>query len=206
MVLLAVTAKAQFQKGTTHFGATISAEGTGTHSKGNSIEYKSGNHNLSPSVQTGWMVKDNRMFGLRLGSTMVLRSSKFEDSGPLNRFIDNTYSLNFSPFIRHYKVINDKWALFLDAGLEGSYIWSVNKVDDLSEKENGYGVGLYVQPGITYRISPRFALETDLQLFSLGVGYTDFKKVEGFNFNAGITSGIGSYFGVRAAWYLQKSN
>lgn len=206
MLLLAGTTKAQFQKGTVHFGATISAEGTGTHSKGNSTDYKSGNHNLSPSIQMGWLLKDNRMFGLRLGSTMMLRSSKFKDSGPFSRFTDNTYSLNFSPFIRHYKTINDKWALFLDSGLEGSYSWSVRKGEDLSEKANGYGVGLYVQPGITYRISPRFALETDLQLLSLAVGYTNFKKTEGFNFNAGITSGIGNYFGVRAAWYLQKSN
>lgn len=206
MMLLAGSARAQLQKGTKHFGATISAEGTGTHSKGNSTDYKNSNHYISPSIQAGWLIRDNRMFGLRLSSTFVPRSSKVDYSGQLNRFSDNTYSVNLSPFIRHYKTINAKWALFLQSGVEGSYTWYANKVDDLSEKDNGYGVGLYVLPGITYRISPRFALETDLQLLSLNVGYANYAKSKGFNFNAGITSGIGSYFGVRAAWYLQKSN
>jgi len=206
MFFLAGEAEAQFEKGTTHWGATISADGTGTHSKGNSTDYKTGNHNLSPSIQMGWLIKDNRMFGLRLTSMVALRSSKFEDSGPLNHFSDNYYSLSLSPFIRQYKTLNAKWALFLQSGVEGAYNWSVSKVDDVSEKEDGYGAGLYVFPGITYRISPRFALETDLQFLSLNVGYSNFAKSEGFNFYAGITSGIGSYFGVRAAWYLQKSN
>lgn len=205
-LLLAGKAEAQFQKGTTHFGATISAEGTGTHSKGNSTDYKTGNHNVSPSIQMGWMLKDNRMFGWRLTSAIALRNTKIEQSGPADRSSDNFYSLGLSPFIRQYKTINAKWALFVQGGLEGSYSWSVSKIGDVSEKENGYGAGLYVYPGITYRVTPRFALETDLQLFSLNAGYSNFEKSEGFNFNAGITSGIGSYFGVRAAWYLQKSN
>jgi hypothetical protein len=206
MLLLAGSAEAQLQKGTVHWGATISADGAGTHSKGSSADSKTGNHSIYPSIQAGWLIKDNRMFGLRLASSIVLRSTKFEDSGPLNHFSDNIYSLKLSPFIRQYKTINEKWALFLQSGVEGSYIWSVRKVDDISEKENGYGVRLYVQPGITYRISPRFAIETDLQLLSLALGYTNFAKSDGFNFNAGITSSISSYFGVRAAWYLQKSN
>ncbi|SDE99766.1 hypothetical protein SAMN04487996_108159 [Dyadobacter soli] len=206
LMLLAGTAEAQFEKGTAHWGATISAEGTETHTKGNSTDYKNGNHSVSPSIQAGWLIKDNRMFGLRLTSTIGLSNSKIEGSGPLNHFADNTYSLRLSPFIRHYKTLNPKWALFLQTGVEGAYIWSVKEVDDFTEKNNGYEAGLYVFPGISYRISPRFALETDLQLLSLNVGYSNFEKSEGFNFNAGITSGIGSYFGVRAAWYLQKSN
>lgn len=206
MLLLAQKAEAQFQKGTVHWGATISADGAATKSKAAAMDAgKSAGHDISPSVQMGWFTRDNRMFGLRLNSTLALRNWEIQPSGPMSRFANNNYSLRLSPFIRQYKTITPKWALFLQSGLEGSYIWSVAKMDDYSEKEHGYGVGLYVLPGITYRISSRFAIESDLQLLSLRIGYTHFAKSDDFNFNAGITSGIGNYFGVRAAWYLQKS-
>lgn len=210
MLFLAGKAEAQLQKGTTHFGATISAAGEGTLSESSSgpVEYsnKSNLHGISPSLQSGWMIRDNRMFGFRLTSGISLRSTKFEGSDPLNHFIDNSYSLSLSPFIRHYKPINSKWALFLQSGVEGSYIWSKTKVDGAVEKEDGYRIGLYVLPGITYWISLRFAIESDLRLLSLAANYSDLNDSKTFNFNAGITSGIDSYFGVRAAWYLQKSN
>ncbi|MBO9613916.1 MAG: hypothetical protein J7619_14530 [Dyadobacter sp.] len=210
MLLLAGQAEAQLQKGTTHFGATIGASGDGARSKSSSgpVEYsdKSNSHGIAPSLQTGWMIRDNRMFGFRLTSGIVLRNTKYEGTGPLNHFVNNNYSLSLSPFIRHYKSINSKWALFLQSGVEGSYVWSKTKTNDAVEKENGYTVGLYVLPGITYWISPRFAIESDLRLLSLAANYTDFNDSKTFTFNAGITSGINSYFGVRAAWYLQKSN
>jgi len=152
------------------------------------------------------MIKNNRMFGLRLVSGISLRNTKFEDIGPFNKISNNSYSLSLSPFIRQYKPINDKWALFLQSGVEGSYLWSKYKVDEGAEKHSGYRAGLYVLPGITYWVSPRFAIESDLRLLSLSMNYTDFLESNTFNFNAGITSGINSYFGVRAAWYLQKTN
>jgi hypothetical protein len=210
MLFLAGTAEAQLQKGTTHFGATISADGSGAKIKTppSPTQYtnKVSSHNIAPSIQAGWMIRDNRMFGLRLGSEISLKNTKFQDVGPFYKIYTNSYSLSLSPFIRQYKPINAKWALFLQSGVEGSYIWSKFKVDDGTEKNDGYRVGLYVLPGITYWVSPRFAIESDLRLLSLAVNYTDFLESNTFNFNAGITSGINSYFGVRAAWYLQKSN
>lgn len=209
-MLLAGEAEAQLQKGTTHFGATISGDGSGAKSKTSPSPAQNtsttSSHNISPSIQAGWMIRDNRMFGLRLISGITLRNTKFEDIGSLYRSTDNFSSLGLSPFIRQYKPINSKWALFLQSGVEGSYFWSKYKMNDVTEKENGYRVGLYVLPGITYWVSQRFAIESDLRLLSLAVNYTDFKDLNTFSFNAGVTSGINSYFGVRAAWYFQKSN
>lgn len=210
MLFLAGEAEAQLQKGTSHFGATISANGNGTRTESSSgpVEYKntSNSHDFFPSLQAGWMIRDNRMFGLRLTSGIGLRKTIFEGTSPLNHFVTNNYSLSLSPFIRHYKPINSKWALFLQSGVEGSYVWSKSKIDDAAEKKDGYGIGLYVLPGITYWVSPRFAIESDLRLLSLAVNYSDVNDSKTFSLNAGITSGISSYFGVRAAWYLQKSN
>ncbi len=207
MLLQAGSAEAQFQKGTKYWGATISANGDFVRSKDlPKMDNVSNNHNIVPSIQAGWLVKDNTMFGLRLSSALALRKGTSELQGTKYESVSNAASVNLSPFIRHYKSINEKWAIFLQTGFEGTYLRSKDRYTDNTVRENGYGLGIYVLPGISYRITPRFALESDLNVLSLAVNYTNFKDVNNFYFNAGVNSGIQSYFGIRASWYLQKSN
>lgn len=209
MLFLAGSAEAQLQKGTKHFGATISADGSAMKSKGLSSAYQSKGtnnmHNISPSVQTGWMTRDNRMFGFELNSYFAWRKITSKTSSDY-KYIDNYSSVGLSPFIRHYKPIDNKWAIFLQSGVEGAYMWTKKEDSGVTKKNDGFAAGVSVHPGIVYWISPRFAIESDLQLLSLRLAYTDFASSKSLNFKAGITSGINNYFGVRAAWYLQKSN
>lgn len=206
-LLLAGNAEAQLQKGTKYWGATISTDGHSLHSESlPSVESKSNNHNIAPSIQAGWMFKDNRMFGLRLSSVVALRKGISEQQGNKNENVSNYTSVGLSPFIRHYKSINEKWAIFLQTGFEGAYFRTKDKYTNITEHENGYGLGIYVLPGISYWVTPRFALESDVNVLSLALNYTSMEDVNNFNFNAGVTSGIQSYFGIRASWYLQKSN
>ncbi|PSL28679.1 hypothetical protein [Dyadobacter jiangsuensis] len=209
MLFLAGRAEAQLQKGTAHFGATISADGSAMKSKGLSSAHQtkgSNNmHNISPSVQTGWMIRDNRMFGFEVNSYFAWRKITSKSTSDY-KYIDNYSSVGLSPFIRHYKPINSKWALFLQSGVDGAYMWTKKEDSGITKKDNGFAAGVSAHPGIVYWVSPRFAIESDLQLLSLRLAYTDFNSSKNFNFKAGITSGIGNYFGVRAAWYLQKSN
>lgn len=206
MLFLVGSARAQLQKGTMHWGAAIAADGSLSHSKVlPNVDYKANAHNLSPSIQTGWMFKDNKMFGLRLGSTLTFGKTTSGLADQLE-YTNTLGSLTLSPFVRHYKMINSKLAIFLQTGAEGTYYWSKSKSPDDSNHDSGFGAGLYLLPGITYFVSPRFAIESDLSLLSLGVSYSDFANWKNFNFNAGIRSSIDSYFGIRASWYLQKSN
>lgn len=207
MLLLAGKAEAQLQKGTMHWGATISADGQVLHSESlPTVDSKTNNHNIVPSIQAGWLVKDNRMFGLRLSSTIALRKGASDVQGNEYENVNNYSSVSLSPFVRHYKSINSKWAIFLQTGFEGAYFRTKEKFMSATEHENGYGLGIYVLPGISYWVTPRFAIESDVNVLSLALNYTDMQDVSKFNFSAGVNSGIQNYFGIRASWYLQKSN
>ncbi|WP_353721596.1 hypothetical protein [Dyadobacter sp. 676] len=206
ILLLAGRAEAQFQKGTVHWGATISSEGTISRFESfQSIETKNNSHMISPSVQFGKFVRDNTMFGLRITPSFNLLNSEVTAQNTNNKFKNNSLTVNLSPFVRRYKFLSEKWAIFIQPGLNLAYLRSKASSQD-EELTNGYGGGIYVVPGIIYQITPRFALESDLNLLSLNLNYYHMDDWDHFHFNAGATSGIQSYFGLRASWYLTKSN
>lgn len=122
------------------------------------------------------------------------------------RFIDAAY--NLSPFIRHYKTLNEKWYAFLNTSVNGSYLRSTLRSNAVMEEytKNGYAVGLAVVPGIAYRLKSRFALEADINLLSLGIGYNHMNNNNSFTFNTAVTTDLTNIFSLRASWYIQKAN
>lgn len=209
MLLLAGRAEAQFEKGTKHWGATISLDGSLQSLKGDD-DYgtaKFSNHNLSPAVQFGKFTRDNTMLGLRLSPYFNFYKTSRDNTSSDFDVRDNYMRLTLSPFIRQYKSLNPKWALFLEPGLNLSYIRSTDK-DANGEKDHddGFAAGAYILPGIVYRVTPRFALEADVNVLSFNLLYSNFPSSNSFGFNAGITSNIQQYFSLRASWYLTKSN
>ncbi|GGM79684.1 hypothetical protein GCM10010967_09290 [Dyadobacter beijingensis] len=206
MVFLAGRAEAQFQKGTVHWGATISAEGTLSNFETyESNRLKTGVHTITPSVQFGKFFKDNSLFGARLLSSFNYNKSDLKGPNSDNEYKNNNTNLSLSLFVRRYKFLGEKWAIFLEPGINLSYYHGKNTSDDV-ETSNGYGGGIYIRPGIVYRVSPRFAIESDLNVLSLNLQYYHMKDWDNFHFSAGATSGIQSYFGLRASWYLTQSN
>lgn len=208
MLFLAGSAEAQFEKGTKHWGATIGFSGSSQNYKtGDFIKYSQAGHSVNPAVQFGKFTKDNTMLGLRLTPSLSFskqtqndRNSDFEAT--------NTYtSVTLSPFIRRYKSLGTKWAIFLQPGLNISYMRGVTKRSDAEkDHDDGFGAGAYVLPGIVYRVTPRFALEADANVLSLNLTYSNFASTNAFGFNAGFTSNIQQYFSIRASWYLTTSN
>ena len=206
MLFLAGSAEAQFQKGTVHWGATISAEGSLNNLKTyESVEVKTNSHVISPSVQFGRFIRENTMFGLKLTPTFNLYNNDLAGPNVEQKYKSNYTTITLSPFVRRYKFLSEKWAIFLQPGLNLSYFHGKNTSAE-DETSNGYGGGIYIVPGIVYRVSPRFAIESDLNVLSLNLNYFHMEDWDNFQFSAGATSSIQSYFGLRASWYLTKSN
>ncbi|MEO6684812.1 MAG: hypothetical protein ABIN24_02565 [Dyadobacter sp.] len=201
--------KAQLQKGTKYVGATISFNGT--HQ---SFDYtpnvtnntgKYSTFNVNPSFQFGKFVKDNRMIGIGIGTSMAFGKSKSSNSGQDYLYKSGSIAYNLSPYIRHYKSLSPKWAIFLNSSVNLAYFHFKNSSNGDVKKNDGYSAGLYITPGISYWITPRFALQTDLNFLSLSAGYGHLPAAKNFFFNSAVTSSLTNYFSVRASWYLQKN-
>ena len=204
-VCLAVPVQAQLQKGTKYLGATVSFGGSqGRVEGGPGTTSIQNSFSANPSLQAGVFIKDKTMLGIGFGSALnfLWTKSKPAQSLPVYKTTYQVYSL--TPFIRHYKSLSGKWAIFLNSSAQVSLLTNKIFTDNITVKEDGYSVGLQVTPGISYWITPRFALETDINLLSLGAGYQDLFNTKTLYFNSAVTSNLSSYFSVRASWYLHK--
>ncbi|WP_221393956.1 hypothetical protein [Dyadobacter sp. NIV53] len=200
-----VSVQAQLQKGTKYWAGTIRFNGINSTSKIDTYSYKS-NFNyfsVSPSIQTGWFIKDNRLVGIGIGSSINFSRAKNKSDDQSNRSGWNRNSFSLSPYIRQYKSVGKKWAIFLNSSADLSYLRYADM--DGSEKtvENGYSFGVKVVPGISYWISPRFAIESDVNLLSLQLGYQKANHTNSVFFDSGVTTALSNYFSIRASWYLQ---
>lgn len=202
---LPIAAKAQLQKDTKYVGATLHFNGSNTRHNSEDLNGSSKSNSLAlfPSFQYGKIVHDNVMFGVGIGgdiSFYTLTSNSF----PVDKWKLSDQKFSLSPFVRHYKPLSPKWAVFIQTALDLSYLHYRSSNAGVTDKENGWGAGVRVNPGVSYWISPRFALESDINLLSLGLSYQKFMGSDRVNFNSVATSNLNSYFSVRASWYLQK--
>lgn len=204
-----IPVKAQLQKGTKYLGATISFNGNHQSvdytSSVNNNTSKYSAFNMNPSFQFGKFIKDNRMVGIGIGTSMAFSKSKSSYSGQDNIYKSGNIAYNLSPYIRHYKSLSPKWAVFLNSSVNLAYLHFKNTSNGVAKKNDGYSAGLYLSPGISYWITPRFALQTDLNFLSLSAGYSHLPTAKNFYFNSAVTTGLTNYFSVRASWYLQKN-
>ncbi|HEV7380338.1 MAG TPA: hypothetical protein VGN64_11120, partial [Dyadobacter sp.] len=97
-----------------------------------------------------------------------------------------------------------KWAVFLTSSANIGLYRNKNESATNTTKTSGFSTGLNVKPGIAYWITPRFSLESDINLLSLEAGYSSFEESNSFYFRSAATSSLNGYFSVRAAWYIQK--
>lgn len=196
---------AQVSQGTGFVGATISFNTVGQKNNNNDAAIsREASINAAPSFQVGHFIRENQMIGVGVGSNLQFATYKSEFNGSENKTQVSDVLLSLSPYFRQYKTLGTKWALFLQASASGSYRMFTAKGLTEKNKENGFGAGLQVLPGITYRITPRFALESDINLLSLGVNFNRFDKNNNFSFASIATSSLTNYFSIRAAWYIQR--
>jgi hypothetical protein len=199
--------RAQLQKGTRYWGATIASNGE-IYSQDYQLPYKSDGSifNIYPSLRTGWFFKENTMFGVDLSPSISFSRSKNNFSGTESKYEYNGIAVNLTPYIRKYKSLSTKWLLYVHSGVNLNYIRTKNTSSDESDFANGYGAGLNIVPGVAYRLTPRFWLESDISVFNLNLSYLNFNDNNRVSFQTGLRSEIQQYFTLRAAWYIQKSN
>lgn len=202
-LLLHLPVTAQLQKGTGYLGATINLNGSNMKFP-NEVSSGLNQIGINPSVQLGKFIKDNVMIGIGLGANNSYASSWHDTGNDRRKIKSNQNEFYLSPYIRHYKSLNAKWAIFLTSSARVSFIKSKRDDGIRTNTDDGYTVGLNVTPGLAFWITPRFSLESDINLLSLDAGYKDFSDVKSFYFRSGVTSKLDGYFSVRAAWYFQK--
>lgn len=205
---LAGETMAQIPAGTRYRAATLSFEGSNQRIERPLTKNNTSSNFLNPSFQIGKFTGNNKMLGIGLGANYNFTKGIYMDLGPeINqRYINAAYTL--SPFIRHYKTLSEKWYAFLNTSVNGSYLRSTLRSNAVTENytKNGFAVGLAVVPGIAYRLKSRFALEADVNLLSLGIGYNQMNDINSFTFNTAVTTGLTNIFSLRASWYIQKAN
>jgi hypothetical protein len=202
---LVVPAQAQLQKGTKYVAATISFNGRHSDNQYDAgSSFKTNTVSIFPSMQFGKFIRENRMIGLGLGANLIFIRTKNQSSSQSYDSGLNSFAYAVSPYIRHYKPLSAKWALFLNSSVNLTYNHYKNFDDQDSKKQDGYSAGIQLTPGISYWITPRFAVESDLNFLSLAAGYQHLPGARNIYFNSAVTSNLTSYFSVRASWYLQK--
>jgi|GEM_PF-2187853 len=206
-IWIALPSQAQLQKGTMYLGATVTFDGSAVRPE--ILNLKSyGEYNrfaINPSFMMGKFFADNKMFGVGVGGPFIFGwGNSPNPDGTENKSHVTQGAYTLSPYLRHYKSLNSKWALFLTSAVDLAYlnISEKNRIEKASR--NGVSAGLRIVPGISYWITPRFALESDVNLFSLSAGYKNFFETKSIYFNSAVTTGVTSYFSVRASWYIQK--
>lgn len=205
---LVVPAYSQLQKGTTYLAATVTFDGIDRHSEfiNNTSSGSSNSLQINPSVQFGKFFGENKMIGIGFGGPMLMNWGKSRDSNGNESKYNSIYGMyTLSPYIRNYKPLSPKWALFLTSSVDVAYIKSSDKYAGVKTKRDGFSAGLRIVPGISYWISPRVAIESDINLLSLSLGYRSYQDTKSVYFDSAVTTGLDSYFSVRASWYIQKN-
>ncbi|WP_159471053.1 hypothetical protein [Dyadobacter sp. 3J3] len=198
---------AQLQPGVKYVGATINFNGYNQNSDFgyNNNNIKSNLISINPSLQFGKFIKENRMIGIGLGTNIILVNGKTLSSNVVYHGRTTNVAYSLSPYIRHYKSLSPKWAVFLNSSVVLTYSHNKSSGNQLpTTKTDGYAGGIQLTPGISYWITPRFALESDLNFLSLAAGYQSLWGEKNMYFNSAVTSDLTRSFSVRAAWYLQK--
>lgn len=201
--------RAQVQKGTKYLGGTVSVKGEVKNGKGefDNSTLKINEHTISPELQWGKFTNATTMIGLgaRYGFSWV----KYSSGSPASNSSSNiSQSVTLLPFIRKYKSLGERWAVFLHAEIGPTYNWSKSKstfsVSDYNKSHN-WQYELSVKPGVVYFLPKKnLAIEGYADVLSLGASYTNFPNDSGrnFNFATGFSTDFPSYFTVRIAKYL----
>lgn len=185
----------QVEKGTVLLGGSVGFN-TNHYNSGKYYNEDQTSYDLSPAV--GYFFTDHFAAGLELNYNH--RKYNYESSDPANiyGYSDKTNGYGVGPFVRYYKSLSDKVALFG----HGSFIYNgyqTKRVFDSSTNNNftlnNSGFNASLRPGIVFFPAKKFGF----QLTAGSIGYSTSKnnydldnyddtKTSNFNINLGISS------------------
>ena len=206
-------ARAQVEKGTKYWGGTVSLNGEVQSSRekiGTSTSNNS-RHTISPEVQWGKFTNATTMIGLgaRYGFTWSKNASGIASTPNSSYSSSGTnQSIALLPFIRKYKRMGERWAVFLHTEVGPTYNWRNSKSTSIyqnSNKRHNWQYELSIKPGLVYFFPKKnLAIEGYADILSLSASYSNFEEDGGrqFTFGTGFSTSFPSYFTVRVAKYL----
>ena len=181
LFLFAITlsAHSQISKGTWLLGGDLSfGSNSSTNSVVNTPTTQSNYFNLTPRV--GWFISNNLVIGLSPSYSSGSQKTTGNNAGTTT-----TSGFAIAPFVRYYKPLNEKWAIFAEfngigVNFSSSKFEGNNAPNIIETSSQGYSLGIFVRPGVTYFISPKVGIEASLG--SLGYGFSH-TKTKGKNTN-----------------------
>ena len=204
------------QDRTTYWGGTITLNGDVRSSRAvfSSSASNKSRHSIAPELQWGRFINTTTMIGL--GSRYSFTWNKGESGSPStpsqNRNSGISQSIALLPFIRKYKPLGERWAVFLHAELGPTYNWRNSKSmfpgwGSSPDKGHNWQYELSVKPGVVYFLPKNnLAIEGYANILSLGATYTDLENDNGrqFIFSTGLSTSFPSYFTIRIAKYIPR--
>ncbi|GHB56315.1 hypothetical protein [Persicitalea jodogahamensis] len=204
---------AQVQDGTRYWGGTINIEGATSSSRDSysSMTSSDNQHTISPELQWGKFVNPTTMVGLGAQYSFSWHKHTFGITSAPNSSTSQSatsQSIGILPFVRKYKSVGERWAVFLHAEIGPSYIWNKSKTtpaNPFADNSHNWKYELGVKPGLVYFFPKNnLAIEGYANVLSFYTEYTDFEQDSGrrLQFSTGLSTSFPSYFTIRIAKYL----
>lgn len=205
-------ALAQLQRGTTYWGGTLSLEGNGnrSHNADNtSIFSATRNHTLAPELQWGTFLNPTTLVGI--GTRYSLQWTSYRYLSSPGAEAENGYfqqSVQLLPFLRKYKALNERWALFLHGEAGAGYLWNSPRQQGTSNPNSPYEYWQYslsLRPGLVYFFPNKYwAIEGYANILSLNASHRPMSAELGrqFQLSSGFSTGFPSYITLRIARHI----
>lgn len=205
--------RAQAQKGTTYWGGTVRLDGQFRQGKdsGSGVDpkFRSGQHAIAPEIQWGKFVSPTTLVGLGVGYNLNWSGGSREgtNTDPKSTSRSINQSVAVLPFVRKYRFINERWAVFLHGEAGPTLGWQKYKSTtgfDSDTKQTPTQYVLDIKPGLVYSFpGKRLSIEGYADILSLGVQYSPLRREENqpgrFSFSTGISTGFPGFFRIRLA-------
>ena len=165
--------KLKLEKGIWFLGGNLSFNISNLENERDSGTGDNDRYNFNINAKSGHFVSDNLLLGLGIGYGYGLSESSsrpLEGDNENSEF--NNQTLSLFPFVRGFKAISSKLALYLEGEIRYSRFWSENSSNDvLFQESDGSSWFIGFRPGITYFVSKKLALEANIG--NIGYSYSE---------------------------------
>lgn len=173
-------------------GGNIGFSSTGgSVDNGNTTTDKPTTYSFNISPMMGEFKNENLAYGLVLNFI----GGRTESSTVPNLTVTTTNTFGIAPFLRYYAVRMNKFSVFGQGNVGFSYTGSKTKVGGVSTdgpKTNMLYLNIF--PGLSYDVSNRLSLETNINILNFGITYTSVKsgnstdRTTNFGIGAGLSN------------------
>jgi len=158
------------------------------NSNNNGLNYSNiGNAGIIPSY--GWALKNDLVFGIR--GFINYEHSEWLNT-PTDKNTRNSFSFGPGLFLKKYKLLKNKFGMYLNNELSGIYSTSKQKSTNFPDymKSHSWGVAFNLNPGVFYKFSDNFFGEGNIG------GLSAFYNSNGTIKNSGISATFLQYFNL----------